>query len=129
MGFLFLMILRPPSSTRTDTLFPYTTLFRSGQGDPVQQGAGHPVRRTHHHRGNIGPFRPEGEQGPASGAAGRCDVGVRTGPASGGDPIPDRRSEERREGKECVSKCRSRCSTYHYKNKIKKKTKHKQRRQ
>src|SRR3546814_7438989 len=27
--FLFLMIRRPPSSTRTDTLFPYTTLFRS----------------------------------------------------------------------------------------------------
>src|SRR3546814_19480971 len=26
------MILRPPSSTRTDTLFPYTTLFRSRQG-------------------------------------------------------------------------------------------------
>src|SRR3546814_2622987 len=25
----FLMILRPPRSTRTDTLFPYTTLFRS----------------------------------------------------------------------------------------------------
>src|SRR3546814_3106789 len=25
-----LMILRPPRSTRTDTLFPYTTLFRSG---------------------------------------------------------------------------------------------------
>src|SRR3546814_18216813 len=27
--FFFLMIRRPPSSTRTDTLFPYTTLFRS----------------------------------------------------------------------------------------------------
>src|SRR3546814_9290823 len=27
--FLFLMIRRPPRSTRTDTLFPYTTLFRS----------------------------------------------------------------------------------------------------
>src|SRR3546814_7392542 len=26
---IFLMILRPPRSTRTDTLFPYTTLFRS----------------------------------------------------------------------------------------------------
>src|SRR3546814_18534464 len=26
---LFLMIPRPPRSTRTDTLFPYTTLFRS----------------------------------------------------------------------------------------------------
>src|SRR3546814_8299411 len=27
----FLMIRRPPRSTRTDTLFPYTTLFRSGE--------------------------------------------------------------------------------------------------
>src|SRR3546814_16035160 len=27
----FLMIRRPPRSTRTDTLFPYTTLFRSGR--------------------------------------------------------------------------------------------------
>src|SRR3546814_18978847 len=27
--FFFLMIRRPPKSTRTDTLFPYTTLFRS----------------------------------------------------------------------------------------------------
>src|SRR3546814_15572733 len=33
------MILRPPRSTRTDTLFPYTTLFRSGelQMPPVLQ--------------------------------------------------------------------------------------------
>src|SRR3546814_11325096 len=31
------MIRRPPRSTRTDTLFPYTTLFRSHQGD--QDGA------------------------------------------------------------------------------------------
>src|SRR3546814_2335130 len=29
MFILFLMIRRPPRSTRTDTLFPYTTLFRS----------------------------------------------------------------------------------------------------
>src|SRR3546814_19189519 len=27
------MIRRPPRSTRTDTLFPYTTLFRSGRGE------------------------------------------------------------------------------------------------
>src|SRR3546814_8096252 len=33
----FLMIRRPPRSTRTDTLFPYTTLFRS-------------LRRPPHHR-------------------------------------------------------------------------------
>src|SRR3546814_16284987 len=30
--FLFLRCQRPPRSTRTDTLFPYTTLFRSGRG-------------------------------------------------------------------------------------------------
>src|SRR3546814_21174478 len=29
VNFFFLMIRRPPRSTRTDTLFPYTTLFRS----------------------------------------------------------------------------------------------------
>src|SRR3546814_3213448 len=29
MYVFFLMIRRPPRSTRTDTLFPYTTLFRS----------------------------------------------------------------------------------------------------
>src|SRR3546814_12457091 len=29
MSFFFLSIRRPPRSTRTDTLFPYTTLFRS----------------------------------------------------------------------------------------------------
>src|SRR3546814_9807802 len=35
------MIRRPPRSTRTDTLFPYTTLFRS----------------QHHHGGTRGPGR------------------------------------------------------------------------
>src|SRR3546814_15689080 len=29
LSIFFLMIRRPPRSTRTDTLFPYTTLFRS----------------------------------------------------------------------------------------------------
>src|SRR3546814_5214818 len=32
------MIRRPPRSTRTDTLVPYTTLFRSGQGGAIGQG-------------------------------------------------------------------------------------------
>src|SRR3546814_13029878 len=53
----FLMIRRPPRSTRTDTLFPYTTLFRSrrvesalgwgaagppppGEGDHAKHGGG-----------------------------------------------------------------------------------------
>src|SRR3546814_17940468 len=34
----FLMIRRPPRSTRTDTLFPYTTLFRSGDGNDRLSG-------------------------------------------------------------------------------------------
>src|SRR3546814_20968656 len=34
--YVFLMILRPPRSTRTDTLFPYTTLFRSPLLSEVQ---------------------------------------------------------------------------------------------
>src|SRR3546814_16149194 len=34
VSFCFLMIRRPPSSTRTDTLFPYTTLFRSRSALP-----------------------------------------------------------------------------------------------
>src|SRR3546814_17711316 len=54
--FFFLMIRRPPRSTRTDTLFPYTTLFRSrrcrktgaqrrrgGRSRPCQWP---PIRRT-----------------------------------------------------------------------------------
>src|SRR3546814_5226663 len=35
----FLMIRRPPRSTRTDTLFPYTTLFRSVVGDRAEARA------------------------------------------------------------------------------------------
>src|SRR3546814_17193827 len=46
------MIRRPPRSTRTDTLFPYTTLFRSsscaGPHDPRFPEAGYPVPRHHH---------------------------------------------------------------------------------
>src|SRR3546814_10640653 len=46
----FLMIRRPPRTTRTDTLFPYTTLFRSpGQvgagGDPDHAAFGRQVQR------------------------------------------------------------------------------------
>src|SRR3546814_15963975 len=36
--FFLLMIRRPPRSTRTDTLLPYTTLFRSIDGDAARQG-------------------------------------------------------------------------------------------
>src|SRR3546814_15562574 len=38
--YFFLMIRRPPRSTRTDTLFPYTTLFRSRAQWPQSFHAG-----------------------------------------------------------------------------------------
>src|SRR3546814_13030622 len=40
----FLMIRRPPISTRTDTLFPYTTLFRSS----IRTSLGVPDVTRHH---------------------------------------------------------------------------------
>src|SRR3546814_20927250 len=43
--FFFLIIRRPPRSTRTDTLFPYTTLFRSGRSPRSKQDAGGHGRR------------------------------------------------------------------------------------
>src|SRR3546814_19542480 len=49
MLFFFLMIRRPPRSTRTDTLFPYTTLFRSAPQHEVYYidsiGKYHPEER------------------------------------------------------------------------------------
>src|SRR3546814_9957522 len=36
--FFFVMIRRPPRSTRTDTLFPYTTLFRSTETTRINLG-------------------------------------------------------------------------------------------
>src|SRR3546814_13278711 len=53
--FFFLMIRRPPRSTRTDTLFPYTTLFRSCSGE-VGGSAG-TGRRAHHLRAGRRPLR------------------------------------------------------------------------
>src|SRR3546814_2299045 len=49
------MIRRPPRSTRTDTLFPYTTLFRSrgrvaARTRPQAVAADSPLRRAAQHR-------------------------------------------------------------------------------
>src|SRR3546814_16491372 len=42
----FLMIRRPPRSTRTDTLFPYTTLFRSHDQRDRQRQIGQQPQRA-----------------------------------------------------------------------------------
>src|SRR3546814_11525101 len=46
------MIRRPPRSTRTDTLFPYTTLFRSADGD-VHPARARPSGRHSLHRPSV----------------------------------------------------------------------------
>src|SRR3546814_19957674 len=81
------MIRRTPRSTRTDTLFPYTTLFRSRGG---QECAGDRLRRG----GGPWPWpeRPRGADQP-----GLCrDVAVRRGPwraaGNAGGPVRPWRS-------------------------------------
>src|SRR3546814_20497927 len=58
------MIRRPPRSTRTDTLFPYTTLFRSGLRDPLR-------RWQRHHRVGQSRHRLRGGSAERHGAAQR----------------------------------------------------------
>src|SRR3546814_4452567 len=73
------MIRRPPRSTRTDTLFPYTTLFRSL---PSRKGTGQSGREdarrcaafgsAQHHLARIGG-RTGARKGTAPGAQGRSE--------------------------------------------------------
>src|SRR3546814_12743057 len=52
------MLLRPPISTRTDTLFPYTTLFRScGSSLHDTRRKIQPGQREHHYE--AGPHEPQ----------------------------------------------------------------------
>src|SRR3546814_6237676 len=67
------MIRRPPRSTRTDTLFPYTTLFRSPQeGESQRRWCGRRRRRRRGyvrqggHRGGITDASPPPLQGRGS---------------------------------------------------------------
>src|SRR3546814_529498 len=64
----FLMIRRPPRSTRTDTLFPYTTLFRSFVDSRIEAG-------------ELGYFQFE-KAIPVDAPTGRWRVEFRTDPAS-----------------------------------------------
>src|SRR3546814_4778609 len=66
----FLLIRRPPRSTRTDTLFPYTSLFRSGVGLKVilEPGEGelHGVLLSSDRWRGSARRRPRSRSGPAS---------------------------------------------------------------
>src|SRR3546814_12460032 len=102
------MIRRPPRSTRTDTLFPYTTLFQSPILDFSTLPGRFPFimiynqneaeRVLRQHLDATFNFRPE--WGTQLLSLKQDESGIE-------------RSEERRVGKECVSPCRSRWSPYH----------------
>src|SRR3546814_8779803 len=77
------MTRRPPRSTRTDTLFPYTTLFRSNLGAGADEGA-----VLDHHRSGLQRFQHTADPG----AARQVDVGADLRAASHGGPGIDHRS-------------------------------------
>src|SRR3546814_14560594 len=114
------MIRRPPRSTRTDTLFPYTTLFRSltdlsvgidgnelanvidAFGDPEEDGTPRIFTAPNPAAG----FLPRFDAAPTF--SGVSSLVTLNQPAFGYQNDHYGRSEERRVGKEGVSTCRSR---------------------
>src|SRR3546814_16787526 len=116
-SFCFLMIRRPPRSTRTDTLFPYTTLFRSPVTWPLISGrvaisgqnaasgdAGFHIPGNGAKRAPHRCFHAKPEPGKA--------VMIHAYLPQGNElqriPLAPGRTEESRVGTECVSTGRSR---------------------
>src|SRR3546814_20201602 len=102
---------RPPRSTRTDTLLPYTTLFRSSFH--------HLITLPTYHTAALSTDNLAKEYFGRAGMLGYVlnvqRQEIRQGIAC--VKHQNMRSEERRVGKECVSTCRSRWSPYHDKKK------------
>src|SRR3546814_8954447 len=98
------MIRRPPRSTRTDTLFPYTTLFRSGGAGPTTPPRDTSVPQTHLATNDVAAgnaFLPNlsayapifAAYGPGTNSDARLQISFKYtifGPTA----APDRRSEE-----------------------------------
>src|SRR3546814_14693012 len=120
------MLRLPPRSTRTDTLFPYTTLFRSLGRDDRRRGILLWVPAT---SAGTTALCVAGVSAPSHKREGEEDAAAVTSPPSpwrlpprhsagrsAAEPAARcRRTEERRVGKECVSTCRSRWSPEHEK--------------
>src|SRR3546814_16106601 len=127
------MIRRPPRSTRTDTLFPYTTLFRSDDiplFHPCVPETRDRTRMDYAMNTSHSGFLFKRVMPPASYKISRQDSYM-TSPQSLRYMMPEKRrdlhskfdepgqryrvlrSEERRVGQECVSKCIYRWSAEH----------------
>src|SRR3546814_18517738 len=117
------MIRRPPRSTPTDTLFPYTTLFRSeaSRDGTNDEGVARYTIPVGEYRIQV---RPDGISAPDQFIDGvTVEAGKTTTKRlelpSGTVRIQVTRSEERRGGTECVSTCRFRWSRNNKKKKQK----------
>src|SRR3546814_21123955 len=119
------MIRRPPRSTRTDTLFPYTTLCRSVQ--PQRHSC--EDQQDRQRAGWQAPLAPKCVEAEARGRQPKGQRQVERdeaqqirrlvvsrkdeeGKAERCSSLRAHRSEERRVGKACVSTCRYRWSPY-----------------
>src|SRR3546814_4077105 len=99
------MIRRPPISTRTDTLLPYTTLFRSGPGRRTEAGGSLTLELVGDHADRVVEDEQVGLDGAGEAAPGvlavdEPDVAARRQrvelgePGVGGQQVVDDRSEE-----------------------------------
>src|SRR3546814_18319925 len=119
--YVFLMIRPPPSAQRTDTLFPYPTLFRSQALPPPAAADAVLLQRAlarlpANTRGVLWLYHAEGYTHEEIAALlQRTPSFSKSQLARGTRRLRAllQRSEERRVGKECVSTCRSRWSPYH----------------
>src|SRR3546814_20420129 len=129
------MIRRPPRSTRTDTLFPYTTLFRSPASLSVAARSGAHTNRARLFEVAVQPAE-QIEQAPELGRRQALDqplvngrghaarrgqlLGAKVGQQQFGHAgvLRPGRSEERLVGQEWVSTFRSRWSPHHLKKKL-----------
>src|SRR3546814_11168910 len=110
------MIRRPPRSTRTYTLFPYTTLFRSGDGGPsfvaslfellgIHRNVARGPKEQKESKVKTAAAQTLKEQSKTTDAQSWIDS---TGAALAREQLMNNRSEKRREGKEWGSTGRSR---------------------
>src|SRR3546814_18281359 len=133
------MIRRPPRSTRTDTLFPYTTLFRSpakSSADGISRRPGRPTAVEQQTGATMPPSTPSpqsprhrvpvsrrtvaglGAIAPPVGGIALAFAGTAAwlSPARlSGAGVADVRSDDRRVGEKGVRACSLRWCMYHYK--------------